>query len=159
MYLCAAIIYVMFKSYNKEVEAQMLLYYSTLPENSRRQYAAIEAAKLGHGGKGHICKLLGLTYHTLQKGAQELESPEANPAAAKGKQRRSGGGRKKICPQPKPSGAIAGLDRPAQSRQPNISRSVLGTPEAQRDCPLVFRETPSGHQQRDSQKGIAFVGL
>ena len=39
------------EKYTTEVESSMRLYYSSLPERSKRQYAGVEAQKLGHGGK------------------------------------------------------------------------------------------------------------
>ncbi|AKH36907.1 MULTISPECIES: hypothetical protein [Nitrosomonas] len=37
-------------TYAPEVEAQMRNFYHSLSEKDRRRYAAVEAAKLGHGG-------------------------------------------------------------------------------------------------------------
>jgi len=39
-----------------------------LSEKDRRQYAAIEAEKLGFGGKMYISKLLSMSRRTLNKG-------------------------------------------------------------------------------------------
>jgi hypothetical protein len=87
----------MFTAYSGTIESQMQAHYHSLPENLRRQYAAIESAKLGYGGKGYICRLFDINYLTLQKGCMELQFPELYVAPPVGKQRRSGGGRKKIC--------------------------------------------------------------
>ena len=36
--------------YSGEIEQAMRILYASLSERDRRRYAAIEAAKLGHGG-------------------------------------------------------------------------------------------------------------
>lgn len=82
------------EKYNKEVESGMLLYYSSLGERSRRQYAFLESAKLGHGGKGYIGSLLGISYKTIRKGCSELGSPALFSSVGKGRERKAGGGRK-----------------------------------------------------------------
>jgi hypothetical protein len=73
----------------------MLSYYETLSEKGRRHYAAQEAEKLGHGGKRYIGRLLGMSQKTLRKGIKELSNPSLLSEIPTGKQRRSGGGRKK----------------------------------------------------------------
>ena len=40
--------------YPRDVEQTMRAFYRSLRENDRRRYAAIEAAKLGHGGIEYI---------------------------------------------------------------------------------------------------------
>jgi hypothetical protein len=59
--------------YDSEIERYMQRFYLTLPENEKRRYAAIEAIKLGHGGKKYICELLGCEYKTLMRGLNELK--------------------------------------------------------------------------------------
>ena len=39
------------------VESQMVRFYCSLNERDRRRYAAIEAAKLGHGGIQYMIEL------------------------------------------------------------------------------------------------------
>ena len=46
--------------YSLDVENFMKDVYSSLPENARRKYAAVEALKLPRGGKNYIIKVLGL---------------------------------------------------------------------------------------------------
>jgi len=58
--------------YSSEVERQMKCFYHSLSEKDRRRYAAVEAVKLGHGGKKYICDLLGCHFDTLIKGIDEL---------------------------------------------------------------------------------------
>jgi len=45
--------------YPQEVETAMKALYLSLRENDRRRYAAVEAAKLGHGGLDYVCWILG----------------------------------------------------------------------------------------------------
>src|SRR4029079_15003525 len=40
--------------YSPELEHSMRMFHDSLSEKDRRRYAAIEAAKLGHGGTGYI---------------------------------------------------------------------------------------------------------
>ena len=42
-----------------EIEHSMRMFYDSLSEKDRRRYAAIEAAKLDHGGTAYIANLLG----------------------------------------------------------------------------------------------------
>jgi len=45
--------------YSEEIEQKMRAFFDTLNEKNRRQYAGIEAIKLGHGGRKYIG--IGLT--------------------------------------------------------------------------------------------------
>lgn len=65
------------EGYSSEIEAQMLVFFDSLGERDRRRYAAIEAAKLGHGGIAYISQLLGCDSKTIQQGKSELEDPQA----------------------------------------------------------------------------------
>jgi hypothetical protein len=58
------------------VERMMKRLYRSLRENDRRRYAAIEAAKLGHGGTEYIADLLGCDPKTIRQGVAELEAPD-----------------------------------------------------------------------------------
>jgi hypothetical protein len=58
--------------YPVDVEASMQALYLSLRENDRRRYAAIEVAKLGHGGTEYIAELLGCDPKTIRRGANEL---------------------------------------------------------------------------------------
>lgn len=88
--------------YDLETERLMRLYYSRLSEKDKRHYAAIEAKKLGFGGKRYIVRVLGLSTRTLYKGLSELLDEHKYGEIPANKQRRQGGGRKKILPSPKP---------------------------------------------------------
>jgi hypothetical protein len=62
--------------YSEEVERQMSRLSDSLSERDRRRYAAIEAAKLGHGGIEYISRVLGCDPATIRHGISELESPD-----------------------------------------------------------------------------------
>jgi hypothetical protein len=58
------------------VERMMQRLYRSLREHDRRRYAAIEAAKLGHGGIEYIATLLGCDPSTIRQGVAELEGTD-----------------------------------------------------------------------------------
>ncbi len=62
--------------YPVAVERMMKRLYRSLRENDRRRYAAIEAAKLGHGGTEYIAALLGCDPKTIRQGIGELEAED-----------------------------------------------------------------------------------
>jgi len=86
--------------YDTEIERLMRLHHSRLSEKEQRHYAAIEAQKLGHGGKRYMARLLGISTRTLYKGITELLDESKYGEIPIGKQRRPGGGRKKKQPRP-----------------------------------------------------------
>ena len=59
--------------YSPELEHSMRMFHDALSEKDRRRYAAIEAAKLGHGGIDYISTLLGCDPKTVRQGRQDLE--------------------------------------------------------------------------------------
>jgi len=59
--------------YTPEVERMMKRLFGSLKENDRRRYAAIEAAKLGHGGIEYIATVLECDPKTIRIGLGELE--------------------------------------------------------------------------------------
>ncbi len=59
--------------YAAEVERMMRRLFGSLKEDDRRRYAAIEAAKLGHGGIEYIARVLECDPKTIQLGMKELE--------------------------------------------------------------------------------------
>ena len=87
--------------YDQKTEQLMCRYYDQLAEKDQRHYAALEAEKLGHGGKRYIGRLLGISQKTLRKGARELKDPTFYSQVPTGRQRRAGGGRKKFCSAPR----------------------------------------------------------
>ena len=62
--------------YAAGVERMMRRLYGSLKENDRRRYAAIEAAKLGHGGIEYIASVLGCDPKTIRAGLAELEGED-----------------------------------------------------------------------------------
>ena len=65
--------------YSAEVEQAMQVMYRSLWENDRRRYAAVEAAKLPHGGIDYIAGLLGCDPKTIRRGQQDLENLQTHP--------------------------------------------------------------------------------
>ena len=65
--------------YPAEVEQAMRVMYRSLWENDRRRYAAVEAAKLPHGGAYSTAGLLGCDPKTIRRGQQDLEDLQAQP--------------------------------------------------------------------------------
>jgi hypothetical protein len=59
-------------SYRPEIEQAMRSFYDSLSEKDRRRYAAIEVAKLGHGGVEYIAAVLGCDPKTIRHGQQDL---------------------------------------------------------------------------------------
>ena len=86
--------------YNQITEGLMLGHFGRLSEPQRRQYAYLEAEKLGRGGKTYISKLLHISHKAIRKGEAEVNNPELLGQIPAGRQRRAGGGRKKFCPFP-----------------------------------------------------------
>ena len=53
---------------------QMNLLLSRLDEQQRRWYAAVESAKLGHGGDRLVSRITGLHVDTIRRGREELDA-------------------------------------------------------------------------------------
>ena len=47
------------QKYDSNLENQMRTFFQTLSEKDKRQYAALEARKVGFGGQTYIAKVLG----------------------------------------------------------------------------------------------------
>jgi hypothetical protein len=62
--------------YREEVERQMKEFYRRLSEKDRRRYAAVETAKLDHGGQQYIAQLFGIDSKTIRQGRADLELAE-----------------------------------------------------------------------------------
>jgi hypothetical protein len=60
-------------TYSPEIEHSMRMFHDSLSERDRRRYAAIEAAKLGHGGLRYVATLLGCDPKTIRQGQQDLD--------------------------------------------------------------------------------------
>ena len=69
----------------------MNLLMSRLDEQQRRWYAAVESAKVGHGGDRRLSRITGLDVDTIRRGREELaDDLEGRPAD---RVRLPGGGR------------------------------------------------------------------
>jgi hypothetical protein len=77
------------EGYSAEIEGKMQRFFGWLSEKDRRRYAAVEAAKLGHGGVEYIARVLACDPKTIRQGLHELEEAED---AAVGRIRKKGGG-------------------------------------------------------------------
>ena len=62
--------------YNHDIEVKMQRHFSRLSEKDQRGYAAVEAAKLGHGGIEYVAGLFGIDHKTVRAGLSELELEE-----------------------------------------------------------------------------------
>jgi hypothetical protein len=92
-------------NYSAEIERDMKAFYDSLSEKDRRRYAALEAAKLGHGGTHYIATVLGCDPKTIRHGQHELATlPDPRSERLRqarglepraGRVRRPGGGRKR----------------------------------------------------------------
>jgi Rhodopirellula transposase DDE domain len=71
----------------------MRAFYRSLRENDRRRYAAVEAAKLGHGGTEYISKVLGVDPKTIRQGQSDLADLPDRPEE---RVRKPGGGRRRL---------------------------------------------------------------
>ena len=54
-----------FSGYGHEHEEFMRLYCTSLPEDHRRRYAAVEALKIGRGGITYVAAVLGMSRRTI----------------------------------------------------------------------------------------------
>ncbi len=64
------------EGYSAEVEEQIARLFRSLNERDRRRYAAVEAAKLGHGGIEYLSRLLGCDPKTIRQGIAEMQSDQ-----------------------------------------------------------------------------------
>ena len=78
--------------YPHHIEQAMRAFGRSLREHDRRRYAAVEAAKLGHGGIEYIATVLDIDPKTIRQGQRDLENLPERPTA---RVRKSGGGRKR----------------------------------------------------------------
>ena len=75
------------EAYAVDVERKMKRFCGWLSEKDRRRYAAVEAAKLGHGGVEYIACVLQCDPKTIRQGLKDLEEPQD---AAAGRVRKKG---------------------------------------------------------------------
>lgn len=66
--------------YSPKIEQSMKTMYRSLREKDQRRYAAVEVAKLGHGGIEYISSLLGCDPKTIRQGLADLaDLPDVPP--------------------------------------------------------------------------------
>ena len=75
-----------------EIEEHERFFYSQLSERGKRQYAGLEAMKIGYNGVSIISQRFDIHKHTVRTGKMELIEQIVLPA---NKIRQKGGGRKK----------------------------------------------------------------
>ena len=75
--------------YPEDVEATMITFFGSLREKDRRRYAAVEAAKLGHGAIRYLARVLDCDEKTIRRGKRELLEPVSLPP---GRSRKKGVG-------------------------------------------------------------------
>lgn len=63
-------------AYSVDIERKMKRFFDWLSEKDRRRYAAVEAAKLGHGGVEYVARVLQCDPKTIRQGLKDLEEPE-----------------------------------------------------------------------------------
>jgi hypothetical protein len=66
--------------YSAEIEEKRQRFFEWLSEKDRRRYAAIEAAKLGHGGVEYIARVLACDPNTIRQDLRDLEAAEDGAA-------------------------------------------------------------------------------
>jgi hypothetical protein len=76
-------------TYAAQVERQMVNFYRSLSEKDRRRYAAVEAVKLGHGGRAYLAGLFGCDPDTIAVGSRDVADLPSDAAA--GRIRKKGG--------------------------------------------------------------------
>lgn len=69
--------------YSRDVEMQMRRLFDSLNEKDRRRYAAVEAAKLGHGGISYLARLFDCHPDTIRQGRADVESLPEDAAEAR----------------------------------------------------------------------------
>ena len=79
-------------AYAPDIERMMKRLFDSLSEDDRRRYAAIEAAKLGHGGIEYVASVLGCDPKTIRVGLAELEGEDELAASRSRKKGAAGNG-------------------------------------------------------------------
>lgn len=86
----------------QQLKAKFEALKAVMDERTRCLWAAAEARALGRGGISRVAEATGLTPVTIRAGLQELEareSPDSAVTVRLGRQRRAGGGRKRLTVQ------------------------------------------------------------
>lgn len=78
-----------------EIRARLKFADASMNERQRRQWAAVEATKIGRGGISIVSEALRMSPNTIKKGISEITSTDAEADSAEAPRiRRAGGGRK-----------------------------------------------------------------
>jgi hypothetical protein len=67
----------------------MRTFFDSLSEKDRRRYAAVEAAKLGHGGVEYMVCILGCDAKTIRRGRDDIEQLPFDGLAGRVRRRRA----------------------------------------------------------------------
>jgi hypothetical protein len=81
------------EAYDVAAERQMRVFFESLSEKDRRRYAAMEAARLGHGGVEYVAGVLGCDPKTVRRGRIELAAMPADPAGDRVRKKGAADGR------------------------------------------------------------------
>lgn len=73
--------------YSDQVEGQMRRLFDSLNEKDRRRYAAVEAAKLGHGGIAYVARLFDCHPDTVRRGLEDVQDLPEDAAEARVRKR------------------------------------------------------------------------
>jgi hypothetical protein len=57
--------------------------FDSLNEKDRRRYAAVEAAKLGHGGVAYVARLFDCHPETIRQGSEDVQALPQDAAASR----------------------------------------------------------------------------
>src|SRR3989338_4581860 len=77
----------------EESDRLWLIALSECNESQRRKLAGVKALEIGRGGLLQVCKITGMSHHTVIKGMNEIKNTK-KPLTSR--IRKEGGGRKKI---------------------------------------------------------------
>ena len=113
--------------YTAEVEQKMQRFFGWLSEKDRRRYAAVEAAKLGHGGVEYIARVLACDPKTIRQGLRELEEAEDAAMGASEKKGRPPATRRRPAGlRGEPPPPVAGVHRGrSDARRGTVDQPVL----------------------------------
>jgi hypothetical protein len=114
------------EEYTAEIEGKRQRFFGWLSEKDRRRYAAIEAAKLGHGGIEYIARILACDPKIIRQGLHELEEP-TDAAAGRIRKKREDA-RRAADPRSEPPPFVAGV----HGWRPNARRRAVDEPVAAR---------------------------
>ena len=152
------------EAYSADVEAKMKRLFGWLSEKDRRRYAAVEAAKLGHGGVEYIARLLAATPRRSAKASRIWRRPRTRPPSGSEKR---GGRRPRAVAQPSLEANLRQLLQEFTAGDPmregvlwtnlslrELSRRLmaLGTPASRRTIRRLLRKLKVGRRTARKKK-------